>query len=123
MQTRVRIGSCGALGALVLALSGCWGGGPTIHVQNIDGPNARLVAWNGAVPVMIPCGGGAVVVPPTGAPPLPWDLKVYDATGGQVLFSHTVGDSGDFYILIRDGGVLWGTSQGSGGPAPIHGCQ
>jgi hypothetical protein len=97
------------------------GPGPTVHIDNIDGPTVRLVAWSGAPAVVVPCGGTSVV-PPTGAPALPWDLEVYNAANSQVLFSHSVAEPGDLYLLVRSGGVLWGMSPGSGGPAPL-GCH
>ena len=71
--------------------------------------------------MIVPCGGTSVVSP-TGAPALPWDLEIYDANSSQVLFSHSVTESGDLYLVVRSGGVLWGTSPGNGGPVP-QGCH
>ena len=120
------MGNCGrtvwpALVVLLFTLSSCGTStelGPTIHVQNLDGPPAKVVPWEGAQAVAVNCGTNKTISP-DGAPPLPWSLTVYDTSSGSVLFTHSV--TGTLYLIIRAGGVLWGDEPGSGGPAP-KGC-
>jgi len=110
-----------AVAALLLVIS-CGtsaGSGPMIHVENLDGPTARVVAWDGGPSVTVACGGSRTVGP-QGAPSLPWHLTVYDASSGRVLFSHTV--TGTIYLIIRSDRVLWGDQPGNGGPVP-GGCH
>jgi hypothetical protein len=90
-----------------------------IHVENLDGPTARVVAWVGGPSVAVACGGSRTIGP-QGAPSLPWNLTVYDASSGRVLFSHTV--TGTIYLIIRSDRVLWGDQPGNGGPVP-RGCH
>lgn len=93
--------------------------GPTIYISNVDGPTARVVAWQGASAVIVTC-ASARTISSQGAPPLPWDLTVSDASTGRELFSHSV--TGTLYLIVRSDGVLWGAEPGSGGPAP-QGCH
>ena len=97
------------------------GAAPGIHIENIDGPAARVVPWSGAPSVIVACGSGTDVSL-QGAPPLPWDFKIYDATTDREMFSKSLG-SGTLYVIVRSDGVLWGTEPGSGGPAPKGSCH
>jgi hypothetical protein len=106
---------------LLAACTGPFGGGPGIHIQNIDGPKVRVVAWSGAPSVMVDC-GRRTDVSLNGAPSPPWDFRIYDGTSNRELFSKSV-SSGTLYVIVRADGVLWGTEPGSGGAAPVTGCH
>jgi len=98
------------------------GAAPGIHVENIDGPAARVVAWSGAPSVIVACGSGMTDVSLKGAPPFPWDFRIYDAATDRELFSKSL-SFGTLYVIVRADGVLWGTEPGSGGPAPNASCH
>lgn len=98
-----------------------FGAAPGIHVVNIDGPAIRVIPWSGAPSVIVAC-GSRTDVPRQGAPPFPWDFRIYDAKTDREMFSKSL-DSGTLYVIVRSGGVLWGTEPGSGGPAPSGACQ
>ncbi len=122
-----RAGRSTSLGAAIVAVmllaacTGPFGAGSGIHIQNIDGPKVRIVAWSGAPSIMVDCGSGTEVSL-NGAPSPPWDFRIYDATTDRELFSKSV-SSGTLYVIVRADGVLWGSEPGSGGPAPTAGCH
>jgi hypothetical protein len=120
----VRSASLAAAMVAATLLAACTtplGGEPGIHIENIDGPAVRVVAWSGASSVMVACGSGTDLSL-KGAPSLPWDFRIYDATTDQELFSKSL-SSGTLYVVVRADGVLWGSQPGSGGPAPTGSCH
>ena len=107
---------------LLAACTTPFGAAPGIHIENIDGPAARVVAWSGAPSVVVACGSGMTDVSLEGAPPLPWNFRIYDATTDRQLFSKSL-SSETLYVIVRADRVLWGTEPGSGGPAPMRRCR
>jgi hypothetical protein len=105
---------------LLAACSTPFGAAPGIHVENIDGPAVRVVAWSGAPSIIVACGSGTDMSL-KGAPPLPWEFRIYDATTARELFSKSL-NSGTLYVMVRADRILWGTEPGSGGPAPMTKC-
>jgi len=124
-MSSVRSASLAAAMVAATLLAACTtpsGAAPGIHIENVDGPAVRVVAWSGAPSVIVACGSGMTDVSLKGAPPLPWEFRIYDATTDRELFSKSV-SSGTLYVIVRADGVLWGTEPGSGGPAPTGSCH
>ena len=92
-----------------------------IHLQNIDGPAVHVVTWRGGPSVTMDCGHNADLSD-SGAP-ASWDLVIVEASSGKQLFLHQLSGSQPLYVIVRADGVLWGTEQGSGGPAPMQHCS
>jgi hypothetical protein len=123
-MSSVRSASLAAALVAATLLAACatpFGAEAGVHIENIDGPAVRVVAWSGAPSVMVACGSGTDLSL-KGAPPLPWDFRIYDATTDQELFSKSL-SSGTLYVVVRADGVLWGSQPGSGGPAPTGSCH
>ena len=123
-MSSVRSASLAAAVVAATFLAACttpFGAAPGIHIENIDGPAARVVPWSGAPSVIVACGSGTDVSL-RGAPPLPWEFRIYDATTDRQLFSKSL-SSETLYVIVRADGVLWGTEPGSGGPAPNASCH
>jgi hypothetical protein len=121
----VRSASLAAAIVAATLLAACttpFGAATGIHIENIDGPAARVVAWSAAPSVIVACGGGMTDLSVRGAPPLPWDFRIYDASTDRQLFSKSL-SSGTLYVIVRADRVLSGTEPGSGGPAPIASCR
>lgn len=107
-MTSVRSASLAAAIVAATLLAACttpFGAAPGIHVENIDGPAVRVVAWSGAPPVIVACGSGTDVSL-KGAPSLPWEFRIYNATTDRELFSKSL-SSGTLYVIVRaDGGPM-----------------
>ena len=110
------------LGLLLVGCSSPAGAG-TLHVENRGGPDL-VVRVAGAPDVMVPCDGGASLVPGTaGMPNLPWSLEVRRVADGSLVLATEVTELPRWFVQIGDEvvGTGLGTSPVEGPPGPA--CQ
>lgn len=99
-----------SLAILIICALACSPVGPTpppLTTQQLDilskgGPPVR-VEINGAEIAAVACNGGLAVRPSeSGAPSLPWDLRLIDANDGRVVLEERITELPRWLVIFRD---------------------